>query len=139
MSLKHSILLDLERHCSFKENIRGYYQRISTEESNQHAKEKMKDFLERNNFSGDSDPIFSALPDDITTRRYVALHPELHQLHLFLLSREHDVENDVDLNDDKVKQPFAKPRCGDFWYYTMTRITSNQMMSLLIPHLIHLP
>eukprot|EP00979_Chaetoceros_neogracilis_P011993 scaffold3074_cov280-Chaetoceros_neogracile.AAC.8 len=74
----------------------------------------MKDFLESNNFSGDSDPIFSALPDDITTRRYVALHPELHQLHLFLLSREHDVENDVELNDDKVKQPFAKPRCGDF-------------------------
>jgi hypothetical protein len=34
---------------------------------------------------------------------------------LSLLSREHDVENDDDLNDDEVKQSFAKPRRGDFW------------------------
>ena len=99
----------------FKEDILGFYQRIFREECNQHAKEKMKDFLESNNFSDGSDPIFSALPDDITTRHYVALHQELHQLHLSLLSREHDVENDDDLNDDEVKQSFAKPRRGDFW------------------------
>jgi hypothetical protein len=99
----------------FKEDILGYYQRMFRDECEHHAQERMKDFIENNNFSDSSDPIFAALPDDLTTRHYVALNQELHQLYLLLLSRERDGGSDFDVDDEEIKQSFANPRRGDFW------------------------
>ena len=99
----------------FKEDVLGYYQRMFRDECDQHSQEMMKEFIENNNFSDSSDPIFAALPDDLTTRHYVALNQELHQLYLLLLSRERDGGRDFDVDDEEIKQSFANPRRGDFW------------------------
>jgi len=121
-ALRHNLIEAFDSHGAektlkllreFKEEILGYYQRMFRDECEQHSQERMKEFIENNNFSDSSDPIFAALPDDLTTRHYVALNQELHQLYLFLLSRER--HGDFDFEEEIIKQSFANPRRGDFW------------------------
>jgi hypothetical protein len=107
----------------FKNNILSFYQgeiRKKSSESN----ESMKTFLESNNFSDDDDPIFYALPADLSVRNYVSLQQELHQLILYFMSKDskHGI-NDCDTCDDptilkQVHSSFSKPTRGNAWYWS---------------------
>ncbi len=103
---------------SFKTDILCFYQNPIRDECSS-SNQSLRTFLEENNFCDSSDPIFSALPLDITIRNFIPLQQSLHQLRLRFASynplTEHD-ENDNESQQEDMN--YTQTRRGRSWLWS---------------------
>jgi len=112
----------------FKTDILSFYQnpiRVECLSSNK----SLRTFLEEQNFCDSSDPIFAALPLDITVRNFVPLQQKLHQLRLRFASKypleESNKDDDISEQND---MDYAQTRRGRCWLWSSKALHTKGLM-----------
>ena len=101
----------------FKNDILSFYQSFIRDHcSRSNSNDKLKSFLQDNNLCDNSDPIFDAIPNEISLRNFVSLCQDIHQLILFFISKGCE-DNFVEDEAVDAHSPYTSPKRGSCWLF----------------------